>query len=338
MSLALRLTHGEHACAGRVELYYQGEWGAVCDDGWSRVNADVVCRQVGCGNTVLSLARYGPSSGKIILDDVSCRGNELALWQCSHRGWYIHDCGPLEHVGVICSVPGPSAHDPLAFPSELRLSDGWNRCAGRVEVHFNTSWGTVCDDLWDLNDAEVVCRQLGCGAAVSAPGRAYFGEGSGKIVLDDVICVGNESLLEQCTHRAWGSHNCAHTEDTGVICSEIPPELRLANGSSRCEGRLEVSHRGVWGTVCDDLWNLAAAKIVCKQLGCGLALQAPGLARFGRGTGSIVLDDVTCRGTEFVLWQCSHRAWNTHNCDHSEDAGVVCAGEALSNTTGRSVG
>ena len=90
---------------------------------------------------------------------------------------------------------------------------------GRVEVHNNGSWGTVCDDDWDLNDAHVVCRSMGFGDASEATTGASFGQGSVDIVLDDVRCTGNEQSIFQCPHGGYGRHNCGHSDDAGVRCS-----------------------------------------------------------------------------------------------------------------------
>lgn len=89
-------------------------------------------------------------------------------------------------------------------------------------MFYNNMWGTVCDDDWDFFDANVVCRQLGCGTAILAPCWALFGQGSAHIWLDDTDCRGTEAALSECGARPWGINNCNHREDAGVVCSGTP--------------------------------------------------------------------------------------------------------------------
>lgn len=96
---------------------------------------------------------------------------------------------------------------------------GLSECAGRVEVFYNNEWGTICDDGWDPKDAAVVCWQLGCGVALSAPGLARFGWGASPICLDDMSCTGEETDFFECQAKTWGIHNCHHGEDAGVVCA-----------------------------------------------------------------------------------------------------------------------
>ena len=86
-------------------------------------------------------------------------------------------------------------------------------------MFHNDEWGTVCDDGWDINDANVVCRQLGYSdGAVTAHSHAHFGRGSGSIWLDKLRCTGLEATLFDCAHNGVGIHNCRHSEDAGVTC------------------------------------------------------------------------------------------------------------------------
>ena len=105
--------------------------------------------------------------------------------------------------------------------------------------------------------------------------------------------------------------------------------MRLANGNSKGEGRVEIFHNGVWGTVCDNNWDIKDGKVVCRELGFPGAHSAPRRAWFGEGTGSTWLDDVQCDGTESSIYQCGNipqngSLWTPVNCEHSKDASVIC--------------
>ncbi|XP_033616584.1 putative DMBT1-like protein [Fukomys damarensis] len=179
-------------------------------------------------------------------DDVRCTGEETNLGKCHHLGLSVHNCGHQEDAGAICSavVPASPERAPAVDLPDIRLVHGRSLCEGRVEVYHNGTWGTVCNDLWALNAAHVVCRQLGCGEGVQALGSGHFGGGVGSILLDDVQCQGNETSLGQCCHLGLSVHNCGHHEDAGVICSGTHSQLSSeADRAMSHGGDLEINMR-----------------------------------------------------------------------------------------------
>ncbi|XP_034613679.1 scavenger receptor cysteine-rich domain-containing protein SCART1-like [Trachemys scripta elegans] len=313
----LRLVNGGSPCAGRVEIKHLDQWGTVCDTNWDMEDAEVVCKQLGCGSAVSApaWAHFGEGSGPTWLTEVDCGGDESALWDCRHEGWGALPCSHSIDTGVICS-----GH------IELQLDGGDNACSGRVKVRRGDTWATICDAHFDLKAASVICNGLQCGTALSIPGGAHFGEGHGPIWPEEFHCVGNESHHVYCPRKSHGSQTCSHANDASAICSRF----RLVNGSTACSGRVEIQVLGAWGTLCDSRWDLPDANVLCHQLDCGFAESVPGEAYFGKGTGSVWTDTYHCKGTEPHLSHCPVTALGASQCSHDNDASVICSGRSES--------
>ncbi|XP_054226500.1 T-cell differentiation antigen CD6 isoform X8 [Homo sapiens] len=230
-----------------------------------------------------------------------------------------------------------SAESELWEPGErlpVRLTNGSSSCSGTVEVRLEASWEPACGALWDSRAAEAVCRALGCGGAEAAsqlapptpelPPPPAAGNTS---VAANATLAGAPALL--CSGAEWRlcevvEHACrSDGRRARVTCAENRA-LRLVDGGGACAGRVEMLEHGEWGSVCDDTWDLEDAHVVCRQLGCGWAVQAlPGL-HFTPGRGPIHWDQVNCSGAEAYLWDCPGLP-GQHYCGHKEDAGVVCS-------------
>ncbi|NWY21793.1 WC11 protein, partial [Aphelocoma coerulescens] len=233
--LALRLVNGND-CAGRVEVFYNGTWGSVCSNRMSQLTAATVCKHLGCGEggRIATDFKYGRGSGPTWLDHIECTEQHSSLWQCQSDPWNPQSCDNRAEETHITCTGRREATSPAAFAEcpnstscsdreKLRVMGGEDECSGRVEIWHQGSWGTICDDTWDMADANVVCRQLGCGSAVSALSEAAFGEGTGPIWLEKVHCKGTELSLWDCPTKPLLGKNCDHKEDAAVNCSGYSP-------------------------------------------------------------------------------------------------------------------
>ncbi|XP_060592415.1 neurotrypsin-like [Ruditapes philippinarum] len=310
--IPVRLANGSNQYEGRLELWHEGSWGTVCDDGFGTLSASVVCKMLDLPETspmVLRSAHFGSGKGPIHLDNVKCTGKESSIHQCSHSGWGTHTCSHNDDVGISCS-PG------------IRLVNGSNQYEGRLEVWHDGTWGTVCENNFGVASATVVCKMLNY--PWSNPlvfGSSHFGLRPFQVKLDNVRCKGTETSIFLCPYYGWGIHGCVPENNVGISCTPV----RLVGGSNQYEGRLEVWHDNTWGTVCDDNFGVLTAKIVCKMLTYPhINPVVRDKAFFGAGTLPILLDNVGCTGNETSLYQCPHSDLRSHDCSHTEDVGIVC--------------
>ncbi|XP_077818891.1 T-cell differentiation antigen CD6 isoform X13 [Macaca mulatta] len=319
--LPVRLTNGSSSCSGTVEVRLRASWEPACWALWDSRAAEAVCRALDCGGAEAATLLPRPTPE---LPPPPAAGNTSAAANatlagapallCSGTEWQL--CEVVEHA---CRSDGRRARVICAENRALRLVDGGGACAGRVEMLEHGEWGSVCDDTWDLEDAHVVCRQLGCGWAVQAVPGLHFTPGRGPIHRDQVNCSGAEAYLWDCPGLP-GQHYCGHKEDAGVVCSEHQ-SWRLTGGADACEGQVEVHFRGVWNTVCDSEWYASEAKVLCQSLGCGTVIERPkGLPHSLSGRMYY-----SCNGEELTLSNCSWRFNNSNLCSQSLAARVLCS-------------
>lgn len=215
---------------------------------------------------------------------------------CSHYTvhvyMYIHACTCTYNVYLISVHVYTVDSNNTCNNGDVRLFGGSTQYEGTVEVCLGGVWGSICYPGWGSNDAKVVCSQLGYAAHDNpAVFAAFFGPGTGPILLDNVNCEGTEDSITECLADPSPRRFCTHSFDAGVRCLQkctsiitmltqymhvsiilstvacVEDSLRLVDGLTSSEGRVEVCLNGIWSTVCDDGWNTPDAIVACRQLG-----------------------------------------------------------------------
>ncbi|XP_036439730.1 scavenger receptor cysteine-rich type 1 protein M130-like [Colossoma macropomum] len=199
----VRLVDGSGRCAGTVEMFHSGRWRSVRTEMWSLRDAAVVCRQLDCGSAVAAAQTEVLTSDTEWSVLTACEGSEPALRECS-----IFIFAPAKIVATVtCS-------------DAVRLVDGAGLCSGRVEVKSHQSWTTVCEAGFEWQDAEVVCRELGCGTPLTLQG-ALFGEGKLPFGTKEFQCKGTENRLLTCRTSDREESTCTHGKAAGLTCSAV---------------------------------------------------------------------------------------------------------------------
>ncbi|XP_022086604.1 scavenger receptor cysteine-rich domain superfamily protein-like isoform X2 [Acanthaster planci] len=298
----------------RLEVYHSGSWGPVCAENWALRESVVLCTQMGfrfVGNwDRADVGRVTPAK----LGNVQCHGDESSILDCKH--------GPLGE-NRNCSDGLVTVYCTETVGGTVSLKDGESFSEGRVEVRLQfrnkTFYYTICDEGWDLADADRVCRGrvYTYDSALEAVRGSYFGEHAvGESGLDgkfdgfltsSVQCNASYYSVLDCPNSGWFTRSCPSGKTAGVKCKEFSDQyqvnLTLVDGTSRYNGFVKVAINSVpSGSICDSnrYWSLREGDVVCRSLGFGYALNVSVV----KSSLEPRINNVHCNGNEMSLSQC----------------------------------
>ncbi|KAL7401457.1 hypothetical protein ABVT39_028285 [Epinephelus coioides] len=300
---SVRLVNGTSLCSGRLEVksnQSNQSWSSVCEADFDQQDAEVVCRELGCGApSVLQGALYGEVEAPMWTKEFQCGGHESALLDCRSSGSDRNTCSPGKAVGLTCS-------------EHLRLVGGSSRCAGTLEVKHQKEWRLVDGFDWSLREAAVVCEELDCGSAVSVQREKSFY----RLVL---------AITAECVHSGSALRDCVTSRPSSTVlevtCSD---SVRLVNGTSLCSGRLEVKSNQRWSSVCEADFDQQDAEVVCRELGCGAPSVLQG-ALYGEVEAPMWTKEFQCGGHESALLDCRSSGSDRNTCSPGKAVGLTCS-------------
>ncbi|XP_053388850.1 neurotrypsin-like [Mercenaria mercenaria] len=261
-----------------------------------------------------------------MVDDLQCTGDENNIDECGSYPWKVNSYSSCfsyhRNVGVNCRPNTP-----------IRLVNGTGKYNGRLEVMYRGKYGTVCDRDFDLTDAQVICRTLGYNTmSVGFKNQAFYGKGSGEIVISNLQCSGTEPDISNCnTPYRWASPHafCKHDDDVSVQC-DTP--IRLRGGWTAYDGLVEVYINGSWKAVCRNGFTQEDATAICsitesrKDYDSRRKISIHEGRFYGLDSNLASLSSLGCNGKENDLFACGSAEWTkaVKSCNTQDNVAVNC--------------
>jgi deleted-in-malignant-brain-tumors protein 1 len=319
-TITARLVGGVLNAEGFIEIQKNGTWIALCPDHFELYIAEYICTSLDHHETPSFILKEAPItniSERIWKINSSCSAKTNDLGTCFNLS-PTNTCASESRVYLKC------------LSSRIRLVGGPSSREGRVEVYNSGRWGSVCDNTYDSRIAQVTCRSLAYNGSYELLTGLYPGEQ--PYTMGGLQCIGTEYELFDCTvDTSFDGRVCSRMLDVAVRCSFIPSvstsvPLRLVEGTSDYDGRLEVKINNVWGTICNDRFDEVDASVACYMLGFGRAGATISRRENTHSMDSpIWLDELDCLGREESIMDCPHDGIGNHNCEHSEDVFINCS-------------
>ncbi|KAM8862387.1 scavenger receptor cysteine-rich type 1 protein M130 [Spinachia spinachia] len=306
-------------CYGKVYIQVNNTSQPVCGSSWNKKEAEVVCKELGCGKVHQSNNVLHTTMG--IMDNVWCSGTETSLWHCrAKRDRTAFQCP--SHAHVVCTG---------SF--EVRLQEGPGKCSGRLEIQQEGKWKSVHGQgkTWPDKNSDTVCKLLNCRNKRNV---LEISQDSAEFLSGTLQCTENNIIhISQCIKEAPKTR--AEKMSVVITCEEH--KVVFLKGNEPCSGMvgIEQGTQTYWLSGSSETWNAESANTVCQQMHCDKASNYSHIKNpVAAGRKSIWKESYSCSSNTKSLFDCQRNP--NVSSDHGDTiATVTCSGTITASLTNR---
>ncbi|XP_019860164.1 PREDICTED: deleted in malignant brain tumors 1 protein-like [Amphimedon queenslandica] len=314
---------------GRVEVCVNGEWGGICSQFFTDIDAKVVCRHLGYSELgSVSLGNlYSDFDVPLHVMNLNCTGSEEVIWDCPSSVQGQELCSIWKDVSVYCYDYDAEYSD--CFNGQLRLSNGSATLQGRLEMCYSNAWfGLYAGDFHNYFKGATACNGLGYSNGMN------IGYSSSFLDLPYIplfplqySCSSVRNSFLDCSSSPLLYYNSYTYLFFGVTCPEkcTTGDVQLSGSDYDNMGRVEVCINGTWGTICSSSFDFNDAIVVCSHLGYlsyGVMIISS-TNRYVSFYYPVFIYDLNCTGSENNLWDCPYND-TVRYCSTYSDAAIIC--------------